>query len=163
MEFGGRGVSGTWFRCVSLRRDPLSVVGSELTGGRFNDVGTGALYLAGTPAAAVAEHLRLGSMFGVVSFPPRMLVTVEVVLSNVFDLTAADVRAECGLSAADLAADWRVVATPATQALGRSLRAAGVEAVVFASVVEPRVGNLVVFPENLQSASRLAVVGLGSE
>jgi RES domain-containing protein len=163
MEFGGRGVSGTWFRCVSLRRDPLSVVGSELTGGRFNDVGAGALYLAGTPAAAVAEHLRLGSMFGVVSFPPRMLVTVEVVLRDVVDLTAADVLATYRLKATDVNADWRAVEDSATQALGRSLRAAGVEAVVFASVIEPRVGNLVVFPENLQSASRLAVVGLGRE
>jgi RES domain-containing protein len=151
MEFGGRGASGTWFRW------------SERAGGRFDDVGTGALYLAGTPAAAVAEHLRLGSLFGVASFPPRMLVTVEVVLWNVVDLTAADVRATYGLKAADLSAEWRGVEDSVTQALGCSLRAAGVEAVVFASGVEPRVGNLAVFPENLQSASRLAVVGLGSE
>jgi RES domain-containing protein len=163
MELGGRGVSGTWFRCVSLRRDPLSTVWSEIAGGRFNDVGTGALYLAGTPAVAVAEHLRLGGLFGVASFPPRMLVTVEVVLSNVVDLVAAGAYATYGLETTDLNADWRGVADSATQALGRSLRAAGVEAVVFASVVEPRVGNLAVFTENLLPTSRLAVVGLGSD
>jgi RES domain-containing protein len=163
MGSGGRGVSGTWFRCVSLRRDPLSTAGSEIAGGRFNDVGTVALYLAGTPAAAVAEHLRLGSLFGVATFPPRMLVTVEVVLSSVVDLTAADVYATYGLKATDLNADWLGVEAPATQALGRSLRATGVEALLFASAVEPRVSNLAVFTENLLPTSRLAVVGLGSE
>jgi RES domain-containing protein len=163
MESGARAIKGTWFRCVSLRRDPLSVVGSERSGGRFNDVGAGALYLAGTPSAAVAEHLRLGSLFGVTSFPPRMLVTVEVVLSNVVDLTTTGAHAMHGLKATDLNADWRGVEDSATQALARCLRADGVEAVLFASVVEPRIRNLAVFTENLRPTSRLAIVGLGSD
>jgi RES domain-containing protein len=154
---------GTWFRCVALRRDPLSTVGSSLAGGRFNQAGIGALYLAATPAVAVAEHLRLGSLYGVAAFPPRMLVTIEIALTDVLDLTEADVRASRGIDLQDLITEWRAADAPATQALGRSTRAVGVEGILFPSSIDPSVSNLVVFVENLRASSSVAVVGLSED
>jgi RES domain-containing protein len=157
-----RELSGTWFRCVSIKRDPLSFAGSQAAGGRFNDVGAGALYLAGTPAVAVAEHLQLGGLYGVTSFPPRMLVTIEVTLSRVVDLTDARVRDRYGIGASELMSAWRDDRSSPTQALGRRLQAIGTEAVMFPSSIATGAANLAVFTENLLPTSRIAVVGLDS-
>jgi RES domain-containing protein len=153
-------ISGEWFRCVSLRRDPLSEVGARLNGGRFNVRGEPALYLAGTPALAVAEHLRLGQLFGVVAFPPRLLVTVEVALPRVVDLTDPRTRSAMELDAEELSRDWTTALEGAsTQLLGRELRGEGVSGVMFPSSLEPAKANLVVFRENLGRDGWVRVVG----
>lgn len=153
-------LSGDWFRCVSLRRDPLSEDGAQLNGGRFNVVGEPALYLADTPALAVAEHLSLGEMFGVATFPPRLLVTVEIEIRQVVDLTDPQTRTAAGVDLMALRCDWRAHAGPSpTQLLGRELRSAGVAGVRFPSSVNASRTNLVVFRENVCDTDLLRVVG----
>jgi RES domain-containing protein len=147
-------LAGEWFRCVSLRRDPLSEEGARLNGGRFNVIGEPALYLAGTPALAVAEHLRLGQMFGVVVFPPRLLVTVRVELPRVVDLAEKRTLSALGLDLEVLSGDWSAHAEPiATQLLGRELRDR------FPSALDASQANLVVFRENLRDDGSVQVVG----
>jgi len=92
-----------------------------------------------------------------------MLVTIEIVLSDVLDLTAPDVSASCDVDRQDLVTEWRETDAPATQVLGRSARTAGVEGILFPSSIDPNVSNLAVLMENLQATSRLAVVGLGQD
>ena len=153
-------IHGEWFRCVSLRRDPLSAEGSRLRGGRLNHRGEPALYLAGTPTLAVAENLRLGSMFGVDHFPPRLLVTIEVSLSRVVDLTLQTTRAACGIAETNLTDAWQPTA-PAThlQRLAAKLIESGIEGILYPSAIEPSAANLAVFMRSVASSGSLRVVG----
>jgi RES domain-containing protein len=153
-------VHGEWFRCVSLKRDPLSSEGARLAGGRLNVTDEPAIYLASTPTLAVAENLRLADLFGVQGFPPRLLVTVEVTLSRVVDLRSRRTRSALGIELKDLANDWRAEsgASP-SQLLGLQLSDSGFEGAVCPSVVEPKSANLVVFLRNVESLHSLHVVG----
>ena len=153
-------ISGEWFRCVSLRRDPLSFEGARLTGGRFSPVGEPALYLAGTSTLAVAENLRLANLYGVGRFPPRLLVTVEVTLSRIVDLRSEEVRRVAGIASEDLASEWRCVSgSSRSQLLGIQLIAEEYEGAIFPSAIEADAANLVVFARNVDLGRALHVVG----
>jgi RES domain-containing protein len=118
------------------------------------------LYLAGTPTLAVAENLRLASLFGVQRFPPRLLVTVEVNLTRVVDLRVPHVRSEYGVSLPDLTAEWRDAGgSSPTQVLGSKLVAEGVEGAIYPSSVEPGTANLAVFVRNLTDPDAVRLVG----
>lgn len=147
-------------RCVSRRRDPLSSEGARTLGGRFNIAGCPALYLASTPTLAVAESLQLGSMLGVVRFNPRLLVSVDVALHSVLDLTAEENLERMGLTIEDLHDDWRDGDEPTiSQLIGAEARDSKVEAILYRSIIEPAASNLRVFRENLFADSRLVVDG----
>lgn len=160
MENGVVPIEGIFNRCVSRKRDPLSAEGSRLVGGRFNPKGCAALYLAGTPTLAVAESLQLSSIFGVTRFNPRLLVSVDVALTRVLDLTEEQALLRLGLSTEIVLAEWRSLPQPTlTQAIGLQARNAGVEGILFASRIEPGARNLCVFRENLLADSRVVVDG----
>jgi hypothetical protein len=90
-----RPVDDVFSRCVGRKRDPLSTEGSRLFGGRFNLVGRPALHLAGSPAVAVAERLQLGEvLLQFQRFNPCLLVSVDVRLQEVLDLTGYPSRLE---------------------------------------------------------------------
>ena len=153
-------VRGEWYRCVSLRRDPLSTEGALLLGGRLNPPGVSALYLAATPALAVAEHLQLGGYYGVRAFPPRLLVTVRVALSRVADLCDEHVLRLAGVTPVEMMSQWR--STPgdaAVQQLGTRLMLEGFQAARFPSAVDTSAANLVVFIEHLDDTCVLELVG----
>jgi len=153
-------IEAAFSRCVSRRRDPLSTEGARLWGGRFNPVGCPALYLASTPTLAVAEALQLGSIYGVVRFNPRLLVSIDIALTRVLDLTAEKNLERAGLTFADVQSDWRGAAEHAlTQRIGLQARDSRVEAILFASRIEHSATNLCVFRENLLADSRLSVDG----
>jgi RES domain-containing protein len=153
-------ICGEWFRCVSLRRDPLSSEGARLTGGRLNVPGEPTIYLASTPTLAVAENLQLGSLFGVERFPPRLLVTIEVDLSRVVDLRSEPVRLSLGIAKEDLNGDWRSpLEASQSQLLGLSLADMEFEGALCPSAIEPGVVNLVVFVRNVDPAPALRIVG----
>jgi len=153
-------IEAAFSRCVSRKRDPLSAEGARLMGGRFNPMGCPALYLASTPTLAVAEALQLGSIYGVVRFNPRLLVSIDVSLSSVLDLTTVENLERTGFTLTDLQSDWRGASEPtAAQRIGFQARDAGVEAILFPSRIEPQATNLCVFRENLLSTSQLAVDG----
>lgn len=153
-------IRGEWFRCVSLRRDPLSFEGARLTGGRLNPVGEPALYLAGTPTLAVAENLQLAHLFGVGRFPPRLLVTVEITLSRVVDLRCEEVRLIAGIATEHLASDWRCDSGEVpSQLLGTRLVDEEYEGAIFPSAIEADAANLVVFVRNVDVGQALHLVG----
>lgn len=72
--------------------------------GRFNPLGTGALYVALARETASTELKRRAEKLGrtLKSFAPRALFTLDVVLRQVLDLTDADVRAEWDITLDDL-------------------------------------------------------------
>lgn len=153
-------IRGEWFRCVSLRRDPLSSEGARLSGGRLNQPDEAALYMASSPTSAVAESLRLGSMFGVDRFPPRLLVTVEVELIRTVDLTSEETGRACGVSENDLLRSWRGDGGPSpSQLLGHRLAEDGIHAALCPSVIESGATNLVIFVRNVDLSRCLHVVG----
>jgi len=153
-------IEAAFSRCVSRRRDPLSAEGARLLGGRFNPVGCPALYLASTPTLAVAEALQLSSIYGVVRFNPRLLVSIDIALTRVLDLTAEKNLERAGLTFADMQSDWRGAVEPTlAQRIGLQARDSRVEAILFASRIEPGAMNLCVFRENLLADSRLSVDG----
>jgi RES domain-containing protein len=153
-------VRGEWFRCVSLKRDPLSSEGARLVGGRLNTVGEPAIYLASAPTLAVAENLKLASLFDVEAFPPRLLVTIEVTLTQVVDLRYERVRSILGITMGDLTCDWRSEsgASP-SQLLGLRLLDLKFEAAICPSAIEPDSANLVVFVRNVDPTQSLRIVG----
>jgi RES domain-containing protein len=152
-------VQGEWFRCVSLRRDPLSGEGARLAGGRLNLPGEPAIYLASAPTLAVAENLRLANLFGVERFPPRLLVTIEVTLSQVVDLRSQQARSTLGILMEDLTGDWRATSGPSpSQLLSVRLIESRYEAAICPSAIEPGSANLVVFTRNVDAEGSLHVV-----
>lgn len=95
-----------------------------------------------------------------VLFNPRLLVSVEVPLSAVLDLTSAENLARLELAETDLYAGWRDRPSGSvTQRIGEQARASGVEAILFPSRIEHGVNNLCVFRDNVRAASRLVVDG----
>ncbi len=159
MDGGLVAVRATFSRCVSRKRDPLSTEGARLMGGRFNPRGCGALYLAGSPTVAVAEHLRLGSIFEMTAFNPRLLVSIDVSLSVVLDLTDPEVVHRLGLADDDLLGNWESETDAPPQVLGNDARDRGVEGILFPSRLEQGVANLCVFRENERADSYLTVNG----
>ena len=122
--------------------------------------GEPAIYLASTPTLAVAENLRLASLFGVERFPPRLLVTIEVTLSRVVDLRSAEVRSILAIDAGDLTGDWRATpdASP-SQFLGLRLVDSEFEGALCPSAIELNSANLVVFVRNTDPSQSMHVVG----
>lgn len=155
-----RPLLGTFYRCVSRKRDPLSAEGARLRGGRYNRIGEAALYLADDPRLAVEEHLQLGREFEVLRFNPRLLVSVEVQLESVLDVTDESTRESLGVTLDDLVAKRGTTDELISQELGTEARRAGLEALLVPSTCLEGRSNLVIFPENRRAASRLEVVGM---
>ena len=151
-------VAGPFYRCVGRRHDPLSAEGARLNGGRYNRVGDPTVYLADDPMLAVQEHLHRGSAFDVPRFNPRLLVTIEVSLANVLDLTDARTRGLLGVTLDDLVGRGSEASLEQTRAIGDQARAEGLEGVLAPSAWDPCHANLAVFPENRRTASVLSVI-----
>jgi RES domain-containing protein len=80
--------SGSAFRHVAPSFDPLSTRGSELHGGRWNQRGTPALYLALSEETALAEFERLVAQRAQSrdAFLPRNLAVVRVEMERVVEV-----------------------------------------------------------------------------
>jgi RES domain-containing protein len=84
--------------------DPCSGEGARLKGGRFNRVGTPALYLALRAEGALREA-QAGFPF---RFQPMTLCAYEVVAERIVDARRSAALAEAGVTFADLACAWRL-------------------------------------------------------
>ena len=123
-QLGTRQLTGTFYRHTAPRRDALSGEGARMIGGRWNPVGTEALYLAEPREACAAEFRRMaaGQGKGVESFLPRTLHTIAVTDLDIIDLTTPAHLHAVGLSEADLAADDRT----ACQLVGEAIATSGI-------------------------------------
>ena len=161
--------SGIVYRTASPRyaseKDMVSGLGAAFAGGRWNPKGTAAVYCSLTPEAALAETFALQRYY---SWPdygalPRIIVALQVRLTGVLDLTNGEVRRRLLLSEKRLLeTDWRAEVAKGceslTQQVGAAAAALGFEAIRVLSATSERAPNLVVFPENLRSASFLRLL-----
>lgn len=74
---------GVVHRALSLKyyKTAFSEAGARITGGRFNRISQGGLYLGLSPTASVAEYIRRGDP------RPLVIVSANVVVENVIDIT----------------------------------------------------------------------------
>jgi RES domain-containing protein len=123
--------------------------------GRFHVTGEfGAVYFALDPETAVRELTRRASRIGVQvrQLMPRDLLTVELRLANVLDLTDAAVRGEWGLEGESIASNDF---TPC-QEVAAAARRAGYEAIRYPSATGEG-QNLALFYDRLHPGSSAAV------
>lgn len=115
----------------------------------------GALYLTLDRDTAEAELRRKADRAGIPldDLLPRILLTVDVELNRILDLTSPTIRTEWGIDDDDLASP----AYDACQEVGRAARRAGYEAVRFPSATGSGI-NLAVFLDRLHPGSRVDVV-----
>lgn len=159
---------GTAYRLTSVKymTSPLATEGAIRAGGRYNKQGRfAALYLADTPATALAEVQMLkltdNRLIGVKG-PPKVLVSIDFTLQTVLNLNDPEVQAALETSSEELRADWvlrqqRGQRIP-TQDLGEAVYELGRVEALWAPSARLRGGsNLVVFPSRLQTGSRLTL------
>jgi RES domain-containing protein len=123
--------------------------------GRFPIAGDfGAIYLSLDPETALRELARRAHRLAIPisHLMPRDLVTVELRLANVLDLTDTNVQTEWGLNAATLASDDLV----ACQEVAAAARRAGYEAVIYPSATGAG-ENLALFYDHLHPGSSAVV------
>jgi RES domain-containing protein len=153
-----RPLAGVFYRSVEYQfMDPSHVLtgeGTELYGGRFAEVGTRAVYLAGSDDTASREVLarkkRLGNDAQIsLAKYPRVIFAVAVSLRRVVTWlrkprsnSLRQIRESC-LSPGDLSR---------SQELGQVLSRAGIQGLLFPSVVGAG-RNLIVFLDNCDASS----------
>jgi RES domain-containing protein len=144
----------------------LSSIGSIKKGGRYNQKGDfEALYLEESPITALQEvniiKLTDAALFSVKS-SPRILLSIEITLHALLDLTDPGVQSELQTSLQELTGSWIAMNAAGevapTQQLGQTAYDQGaIEALRVPSAQDPRTANLVVFPDRLHEGSRLRV------
>jgi RES domain-containing protein len=162
--------SGTAYRVTTLDYPtPKSILlgqGSFLYGGRWNAIGSfRAVYGSTEDTVAVAES-RATADYANVPMPfrtPRLLVAIEFSLRGVLNLCAPDVARKLGFTAEELRKeDWRKVQEQGresfTQAIGRAVFANAGEGLLVPSARVNEAVNVVYFPENQRSSSRVHVL-----
>ena len=151
--------SGNIYRVTTLDYPrPESILrgeGSLLHGGRWNAIGSfRAVYGSTTDTVAVAES-RANAEYAGLAFPirtPRLLVTIELSLKAILDLTRQDVLDHLELTIEELREDWRKLQADGfesfTQCLGRAAFAASAGGLVVLSAKVSGGVNVAYFPEN---------------
>jgi len=155
---------GTVYRVTTLTYpDPQSILlgeGSFRYGGRWNASGSfRAVYGSTEDTVAVAES-RANAEYAGMPYPfrtPRLLVTIELSLRRVLDLSLEQVRKDLDISLEILNQDWRKIQDQGqegfTQALGRAVFENGGEGLLAPSARVRSGVNVVYFPENKREAS----------
>ena len=141
---------GTCFRAHDPKWafSPISGAGAAVRGGRFNPIGTPALYLALTMDGMFKE---MGHGFGH-RFDPLTICSYEVDVEDVVDLRSDADRAAAGVAYGDLACAWAYDITlrrkPASWAVAERLIKAGASGMLvpsFAVGARPGMDNLVLW------------------
>jgi RES domain-containing protein len=161
--------SGFAYRVTTLDYPrPESILqgeGSFLHGGRWNAIGSfRAVYGSTTDTVAVAES-RANAEYAGIRFPiraPRLLVTIELQLEAVLDLTQAVVIEQLELRMEELREeDWRKIQATGfesfSQCLGRAAFAVGATGLVAPSAKVHGGVNVVYFPEQRRASERAQV------
>jgi RES domain-containing protein len=143
--------------------DLLNGQGSRETGGRWNPPYSFAtVYASFSDVTALAEAKANHLYFGLdpADALPRTIVSIDVRLSSILDLTDGIVRKSLRVSATRMRSDdWRAAKRrrheSLTQAIGRAGYDIGVEGLVVPACDNAR--NLVWFPGNLRAGSKVVI------
>lgn len=161
---------GDVFRFVdpkySSATDQFAGKGSLFSNGRWMAKGDAfTTYTSCEPETALAEALAANRYYG---FPdarstPMILVTAHASFKTTINLCDGKVRQRLRLAAKTiLHTDWRnenrLGQESITQAWGRAFLENGVEAILVPSSAWPKGTNVVAFPRNLASDSKLEVI-----
>jgi RES domain-containing protein len=153
---------GTCYRAHDPRWsfNPLSGEGARLKGGRFNPVGTSALYLATTLTGMFAE---MGHGFAR-RFEPLTVCCYDVDVENVLDLADEGERARLGVSMQDLGCAWALDIAegrePVSWSIARGLIADGIAGILapsFANGAPEGASNLVLWRWGASSPHKVEV------
>lgn len=160
--------TGTAYRLIPAQfaGTALSSIGSFRRGGRYNPKEAfEALYLADTPLTALQEinliKVTDEAILGVKS-SPRLLLSVEVTLSAVLDMTVPQTQEFLNTNMQELTGSWLAMNAAGrlapTQVLGAAAYGQGtIEALRVPSAQDSQATNLVILPERLQQGSRVRV------
>ncbi|MGZ3631230.1 MAG: RES family NAD+ phosphorylase [Candidatus Limnocylindrales bacterium] len=135
---------------------PLSGEGARIHGGRWNPPDSFAvLYTAPEPATCLAELARAARLQGLrpADLLPRRLVTYEVRLVRVLDLTDESVLAALGVTTETVVGDD----PRRPRAIGAAAHFVAFEALRAPSAARPGAVPLPIFIEQLSAASRVDV------
>ncbi|MEO9225905.1 MAG: RES family NAD+ phosphorylase [Gemmatimonadaceae bacterium] len=126
--------------------------------GRFNPMGTGALYVSLDPGTAIAELKRRADRLRrpLASFAPRALLTLDVVLRQVLDLTNESVREAWDITTGDLETESDYTKCHEIALIARR---DGYEAIRFPSATGNGV-NLVIFYDRRHTGSYVELTGV---
>lgn len=145
--------------------DLLTAEGSRRHGGRWNPIGIAAVYASLAPETAMAETLAHHRYYEIPieDAMPRTFVAIQFNLHFVLDLRNGRVRQRLQLSESLLLTlDWRKEVKagrePVTQLLGRAVFTSRLEGAIVPSAADPAGANLVIFPENLDPTSTIALI-----
>ncbi len=154
----GTSIRGVFFRSMRKKyaKDPLTVVGSLILGGRYNPKGEfGALYLSDSSGTSWAEIKRKDSNARVEDYP---IFSISIDLHKVLDLTDESVcEALKKRRGTDLIGENRTE----TQAMGKAVREAGFEGILAPAAVGGG-KTLAVFMDHLAKNSSVVLSGIVS-
>ena len=147
-------LKGSYFRLVLLAHaDAIEETGpSFAVGGRYNPANEfGALYLAETPELCWQEKLKYYSGRAD-AIPDQALGEFEVKILAGLDLTNAQVLKTLGIEIEDITrpSDHYI-----TKMIGAAAWALGIEALIVPPGVNPKMKNIVIFRDHLQSQSQV--------
>lgn len=144
MTGGFATLSGRFWRLLSLRwqREPLGS-GAHLTGGRWNALGTPAIYFGADHATAIAEYHQA-------LVQPGTLVAYDIEANAIVDLCDPATRADLGVADDVPSCEWRLIYAvqkrdPPSWAVAQRLVEAGVQGALVPSVQRRCGVNLVLW------------------
>jgi RES domain-containing protein len=143
-----------------------SGIGSYKNGGRWNGPGSfRAVYASLTANTAIIETESWARYFNVATHAtyPKVMVSLNVSLQNVFDLTSGSHQSHLGVPLGKmLKCDWRSENEKGrealTQTIGRAIFVAGYEGILVPSSPDPNGVNLVCFSKSLGATSYIKCV-----
>lgn len=156
-DLQGKAFEVTVFRHLPPQYEALDSSGSLRAGGRWNPRGEyGVLYTALDEETAKAELERLAERQGLTldDFAPRDLVSIEVSLSKVLNLTDDNISEQLGIKESEIVGNDVSLCLE----ISRLARRAGFEAILAPSATK-KGAVLVVFPDCLRPTSRMEVAG----
>jgi len=152
--------NGIGFRFVGLKYanedDLLSGAGAGYVGGRWNPRGTNVINASLDPVTATKETYQelIKDGFKSEFFKPRVMVSIQLNVHDLFDLTDAKNRRKIGFPLSELIQeDWHSIQDSGeeswTQAIGRGCLVAGFNGLIVPSARNPKEGkNIAIFCHN---------------
>lgn len=135
---------------------PDSGEGAKRTGGRFNSIGTKALYLSLTNIGALLESQQGFSN----KAQPKLICAYDVDITNILDLTNAVVVEHYGIDVSSIDCAWMLEHNPYSQVISGSLFKQGVNGLISPSYAKGAYGclNLILWKWSKTKPEKVVVI-----